>query len=196
MKSAGEEIQGMRPLAYRLRKGVQYRERNGSLVLILNFPLKFTVLRPFWRPIFESFIKGNFVAFEDILSLVSNVDPKEIEIFLNGLVRRGFLEQEGLPTLSDYPHISIIIPVRNRPEEIETCLSSLSELDYPLEKLEIIVVDDASSDSTPEVISRFPVCLIALKEHRQASFCRNLAARKAKGAWPLLIPIALLIPYG
>ena len=170
-----------KPLAYRLRKSVQYCQRNGSPVLVLNYPLKAMVLDPFWRPVFESLISGDFVAFENILSLVNHADPRETEIFLNSLVRKGFLEQEGFPVPSNYPYISIIIPVRNRPEEIAACLQSLSRLDYPGERMEIIVVDDASDDHTPDVVSTFPVRLIPLKERRQASFCRNLAAQNAKG---------------
>jgi len=42
-------------------------------------------------------------------------------------------------------------------------------------------VDDASSDDTPLVIEKFPVRLIRLKRRKQASFCRNVAARQAKG---------------
>ena len=43
------------------------------------------------------------------------------------------------------------------------------------------MVDDASTDHTPSVISRFPVRLLTLEENRQAPFCRNLGARKATG---------------
>jgi mycofactocin system glycosyltransferase len=170
-----------KPLAYRLRDSVQYRERNGSPVLALNFPLKLIVLHVFWRPVFESHLSGKFIAIEDILSRVNHADPKETEIFLNGLVRKGFLEQEGFPILAHYPYVSVIIPVRNRPEDITASLQSLSRLDYPAEKMEVIVIDDASDDNTPEVVSTFPVHLIPLKEQREASFCRNLAAKRAKG---------------
>ncbi len=79
------------------------------------------------------------------------------------------------------PSVSVIVPVRNRPAEIEACLDALQLLRYPRERLEIIVVDDASEDVTPEVISRFPVRRIALNEHKQASHCRNLGARKSRG---------------
>jgi mycofactocin system glycosyltransferase len=60
-------------------------------------------------------------------------------------------------------------------------LQSLKELDYPNDRLEIIVVDDASTDQTPDVVDRYPVHLIRLKQHKQASCCRNLAAQNAAG---------------
>ena len=150
-------------------------------MLVLDFPLKVIVLHPSWRTVFESHMRGNFIAFENIVSQVNHADPHETKIFLDGLVRRGFLEQEGFPILSRYPYVSVIIPVRNRPEDITDCLQSLSWLDYPAEKMEVIVVDDASDDNTPDVVSAFPVHLIALKEHKQASCCRNLAAQGAQG---------------
>ncbi len=37
---------------------------------------------------------------------------------------------------------SIIVPTRNRPEQVKECVRSLVELDYPREQYEVIVVDD------------------------------------------------------
>ena len=170
-----------KPLMYRLRDSVKYYQKNGSPILILNFPLKYIVLHPFWRPVFESITLGSFMPFEKILSRVNNANPIEIESFMNSLVRKGFLEQEGFSIPSQYPYVTVIIPVRNRPVEIAACLQSLSQLDYPQEKIEVIVIDDASDDNTPDVVSTFPVHLIPLKERKQASFCRNLAAQRAHG---------------
>ncbi len=83
---------------------------------------------------------------------------------------------------AEYPAVSVIIPVRNRPAEITACLNSLNRLDYPAEKLEIIVVDDASGDATPEAVIRFPEArLLRMQHHHQASFCRNRAAEAARG---------------
>jgi mycofactocin system glycosyltransferase len=181
MREMGQDAVNRRPLAYRLREAVQYRQSKGSPILILDYPLKAMILHRFWGPVFESQAGGGFIALEQIAARVNHVESQGTEIFLNGLVRKGFLEQEGFPLLSDYPYVSIIIPVRNRAEEITACLQSLDRLDYPLERREVIVVDDASNDSTREVVSAFPVQLIPLKERRQASFCRNLAAHRAKG---------------
>jgi mycofactocin system glycosyltransferase len=181
MRGMGQDTQQRKPWAYRLRDSVQYHQNNGSPVLVLAFPLKVIILHSFWRPVFESCKKKDFIAFNQIVSLVPHVDPREVEIFLNSLVRKGFLEQEGIPSISYYPYVSVIVPVRNRPTDITTCLQSLSRLDYPAEKMEVIVVDDASDDNTPEVVSTFALHLIRLKVHRQASYCRNRAAQRAKG---------------
>ena len=132
-------------------------------------------------PVFECLSWNTYLPLDKLAPLIQGAHPDEVELFLNDLFRKGFLEQEGFSTLSDYPFVSVIIPVRNRPLEIEACLRSLGEVLYPPEKLEIIVVDDASTDYTPFTVSAFPVHLIPLKKSKQASYCRNLAARKARG---------------
>jgi mycofactocin glycosyltransferase len=170
-----------RPLSYRLRKSVQFDTREDAPVLILDYPLKATKLDPFWTLAFESLSEGHFIPIERITSLLQDSDTNDVRFFLDNLVRKGFLEREGIPELSNLPLVSVIIPVRNRPEEIRACLDSLQQLDFPADKLEIIVVDDASTDGTPEVASGYPVRLIKLEEHKQASYCRNLAAQQASG---------------
>ena len=50
---------------------------------------------------------------------------------------------------------SILIPVRNERENIENLLSDISNLDFPTERYEVIVVDDNSRDGTEEVVKSF-----------------------------------------
>ena len=50
------------------------------------------------------------------------------------------------------PTISLVIPVFERPEDIRRCLEGVSALDYPQDLLQIIVVDNNSQDTTPEVV--------------------------------------------
>ena len=109
------------------------------------------------------------------------VSDMALESFLNGLVRKGFLTSEQKPSGSDYPAVTVIIPVRNRPRDLKRCLDSLSALDYRQEKLEIIVVDDASDDRTPQVAAQYPVRLIRNTINRGASYSRNRGARHASG---------------
>ena len=51
--------------------------------------------------------------------------------------------------------ISIIIAARNEETRIKPCLKSLENLNYPVEKFEIIFIDDNSSDRTAEVIRSY-----------------------------------------
>src|SRR3989339_1287218 len=53
------------------------------------------------------------------------------------------------------PTVSIIIPAYNESEYISDSLRSVLSLNYPKNKLEIIVVDDASTDNTLEIVKRF-----------------------------------------
>ena len=46
------------------------------------------------------------------------------------------------------PSVSILVPVHNEEENIEKKLENLQSVDYPKEKIEVIIVDDASEDST------------------------------------------------
>jgi chlorobactene glucosyltransferase len=52
----------------------------------------------------------------------------------------------------DAPRISILVPVRDELANIETCIRSLVGQDYP--NVEIIVLDDNSTDGTTEVLAR------------------------------------------
>ncbi|MCX7936580.1 MAG: glycosyltransferase [Chlorobi bacterium] len=56
---------------------------------------------------------------------------------------------------SELPFVSIIIPARNEEHRIKRCLESLISVDYPPSKLEIIVVNDRSTDRTGEVIAAY-----------------------------------------
>ncbi len=51
--------------------------------------------------------------------------------------------------------VSIIVPARNEEHNIGSCLQSLTHQDYPIDLIEIIVVDDDSWDGTGEVIEKF-----------------------------------------
>ena len=56
--------------------------------------------------------------------------------------------------LSPDTKISVILPVRNEEKNISFILSCLSKQKYPADKFEIIVVDDFSTDTTPDIIKK------------------------------------------
>ena len=70
-----------------------------------------------------------------------------------GLAAVGFARvrrQTPPPTPESWPPVSVIVPARNEADDIEACLDSLRAADYPANRLEIIVVDDFSTDGTAE----------------------------------------------
>lgn len=75
--------------------------------------------------------------------------------------------------------VSIIIPVYNEEETIGKCLDALLSQDYPKEDYEIITVDDGSTDRTREIVRKYPVRLIELKENRGRTVARETGALAA-----------------
>ena len=55
----------------------------------------------------------------------------------------------------DLPSVSILISAYNEEAVIERKIQNLLELDYPKEKLEILIGDDGSADKTAEIVERY-----------------------------------------
>jgi len=64
--------------------------------------------------------------------------------------------RQNLPRNEQYePTVSIVVAARNEEKNIRACLESLSKIDYPKTKLEILMVDDFSTDGTGSIIDEF-----------------------------------------
>lgn len=71
-------------------------------------------------------------------------------LFMNMLLNLRMLDdQETVENKTDLPLISVLLPVRNEEKNIRTCILSLLEQNYP--RLEIIVLDDDSTDNTFQI---------------------------------------------
>lgn len=106
------------------------------------------------------------------------------KVLFNQLVARGFLDQlPAVPAeLALYPLVSVIIPVRDRAEELGRCLSSLTQLHYPAERLEVIVVDDGSSDNSIDVARNWGgAVILSGGDGVGPAAARNRGAASAKG---------------
>lgn len=82
--------------------------------------------------------------------------------------------------------ISIIIPTYNRAQMLPLTLDSFLAQDYPSDRYEIIVVDNNSTDETPEIAARYvdnsTVSVKYYFEQRQGvHYARNSAAKQARG---------------
>ena len=65
------------------------------------------------------------------------------------------VEEFDVHNLTEKTKFSIIIPFRNEIENLLDLLQSLSELNYPKNLFEILLVDDASEDDSVEIINTF-----------------------------------------
>ncbi|MDY6788964.1 MAG: glycosyltransferase [Candidatus Nanohaloarchaea archaeon] len=64
-------------------------------------------------------------------------------------------EIDSYPEPENLPSISIIIPAYNEEEVIESSIRSVLDQDYPKDKIEVIVVNDGSEDSTKDIAENF-----------------------------------------
>ena len=91
------------------------------------------------------------------------------------------LMDRGMATLkADIPPVAVVVPVFNGRKTIEACLDSLLAQDYPREMLEIVVVDNASTDGTAQVLERYQDRIRLLSEQTKGpSAARNKGVREA-----------------
>ena len=69
---------------------------------------------------------------------------------------RGKLKIRKGPTkLQKYPSVTIIVPCWNEEKTVYETVCSLLALNYPKDKVKILLIDDGSTDSTWNVISKF-----------------------------------------
>ena len=89
-------------------------------------------------------------ALEISVIIVAGLYVFQCSVFIAGVaIARYQKNQQNEPT------VSVVVAARNEEANIEKCLLSLSQIEYPREKLDIIIADDNSDDATPSIIERF-----------------------------------------
>lgn len=78
------------------------------------------------------------------------------------------------------PKVSVIVPVYNGEKTLSLCLDSLMSLDYPKEQLEIIVVENNSTDASPNIIKKYPVKYIFEKK-KGTAIAKNIGIKVSAG---------------
>jgi cellulose synthase/poly-beta-1,6-N-acetylglucosamine synthase-like glycosyltransferase len=79
------------------------------------------------------------------------------------------------------PFVSIIIPVFNGQRTIQKCLDAVLTQDYGKERYEVIVVDNNSTDDTPQIVSQYPVQLLYERDMQGPHAATNTGIHEAKG---------------
>src|SRR3989344_1321671 len=77
------------------------------------------------------------------------------------------------------PCVSIVVPAYNEENNIADCLVSIRKLDYPKKKMELIVVDDGSTDYTSEIAQKLGAKVVRGK-HKGKAIALNVGVRAAR----------------
>ncbi len=171
------------PLSYRLRAGVRVEEDAGGWRAVCELPLAVMRVNLAAARLLELTREG--CAVQDLAAALS-VDQERILLLCERFRSRGLLEVDLMPAgiagaSAAPPSVTVIVPTKDRADELDDCLTALFALDYPGERLEVIVVDDGSTDGTAGVAHRHPCVYLANDRNRGQSYSRNAGARIASG---------------
>lgn len=92
---------------------------------------------------------------------------------------------------------SFIIPVYNRPQELEELLTSISKLDY--KDFEVIVVEDGSQMKSHQVVESFKNSLEVhyfYQNNTGQGFARNFGMTRARGDYFVILDSDVILPTG
>lgn len=82
------------------------------------------------------------------------------------------------------PHVSLTVPVYNEAAQIDELLENLLALDYPRDRLQILVISDASDDGTDEIVRSYAprgVELLRVPVRRGKTAAENAARSHVRG---------------
>ena len=84
--------------------------------------------------------------------------------------------------------VSVIVPMRNEENYIEKCLQSILSQDFPLDKLEVIVVDGLSKDKSQEIVNyyveKYPNTVRLIENaNKTAPYAMNIGIEKSVGKY-------------
>jgi cellulose synthase/poly-beta-1,6-N-acetylglucosamine synthase-like glycosyltransferase len=100
-----------------------------------------------------------------------------------GMIRYRDPAADGIPAGALLPFVTFMVAVHNEEERIEPCVASLVAQTYV--RREIIVVDDASTDRTPDILddvrSRYGVRVVTLSRNVGKKRALGVAMRRARG---------------
>lgn len=92
---------------------------------------------------------------------------------------------EGGKTAEPSPLVSVVLPMRNEEMHIAECLQTVLAQEYPMERLEVLVVDGMSNDRSREIIgefvSRYPNVRLLDNPQRVIPAALNIGIANAQG---------------
>ena len=139
----------IRPGHYRQGQGVHVRRQGNEFIALCDYPLRVTRLT---STIAKLLLYCEEERTCEELSAFLGLPVARVEQLCDQLRWKSLLDAGPPQILETWQKVSIVIPSYNRAQELERCIRSLLSLNYPLDRLEIIVVDDASTDNTQTML--------------------------------------------
>lgn len=93
-------------------------------------------------------------------------------------------------------YFSIIIPVYNRPDEVDELLESITKQDYQ-DEFEVIIIEDGSDQSSVSIVEKYNAKLnikYFYKENTGAGLSRNFGMKKASGNYFIILDSDVIVP--
>ena len=94
-------------------------------------------------------------------------------------VASAYRAPSPLPPLPRTPKVSVVVCSYNGSKTLDGCLKSLETLNYP--DYEVVLVNDGSTDSVPEIAARYPYIRYHAQPNRGLSVARNVGMELAQG---------------
>src|SRR6266516_6361113 len=110
------------------------------------------------------------------------------------LTRRSAKRAESEVSL---PMVTVTLPVYNAARSIRATLEALNALEYPRERLQLLVLSDASTDGTDDVVREFSgrgVELLRAPERRGKTAAENAAVSVARGEIIVNVDATVRVP--
>ncbi|HEY1939445.1 MAG TPA: glycosyltransferase family 2 protein [Candidatus Angelobacter sp.] len=96
----------------------------------------------------------------------------------------GLFVRRRRPEPGYAPRISVLIAAYNEEEAIERKIQQTLALEYPADKIQVIVLSDCSTDRTDEIVKAFPdnrVRLVRMPERRGKTYAQNYGVKEVTG---------------
>jgi mycofactocin system glycosyltransferase len=168
----------MIPIVYKLRENIRFEDRGDSALIVSEVPLN--VIQASKRAVRILLLCDGKRTLPEIARNAGVAQEEQVFRICDYFNKKAVLETSVAENPGYFPSISIIIPTRDRCEELIECIESVYAQNYPSDRIQVIVVDDGSLDETQKLASGFPCMLLTNRESRGQSYCRNLGAQHAK----------------
>ena len=102
-------------------------------------------------------------------------------------------------TASDWPAVTVSVPVYNAASNIRSTLERLLELDYPRDRLQLLVISDGSNDGTDDIVRELGnrgVELLRIPQRKGKTTAENAALAAARGEIIVNVDATVQVPPG